>query len=323
MDMRAKRDALKEANTNDETENIETVIENIDADTIVLIDENLLDDSENDVFSMLPDNKFQELKSSIARNGVLSPLIIRAKGDGRFQILSGRNRRKACKELGILKIPCVIKNYDDIQAELVAIETNLAQRENISPVEKGKAYRKQLELLKKMKKENNDFSSDTNDLEATVQFEQLDSIDQLSANSEDGRTTIQRLIRLTNLIEPLQNKVTNKTIPVNAGVELSYIPEDEQNIIETVLNNLQVGVTIVQAESLRAIYGTITEQEVIDILTNEPKKKKKEKVDKFTGKIEKPLYKKYKDKFKTDKEFTNLIEYLLEKHFENTDKTEV
>ena len=119
---------------------------------ITMIDINLLDEFKNHIFSSISQNKFEELKESISRSGVLSPIIVRRKQD-RYEIISGHNRTKSCKELGINEIPAIIKDYDDDMAELIMIETNLAQRENILPCEKGLAYKKRLELIKRISKE--------------------------------------------------------------------------------------------------------------------------------------------------------------------------
>ena len=80
----------------------------------------------------------------------------------RYEIISGHNRTRYCKELNITEIPAIIKDYYDDMAELIMIETNLAQRENILPCEKGMAYKKRLEILKKIREENDTKASDDN-----------------------------------------------------------------------------------------------------------------------------------------------------------------
>ena len=130
---------------------------------ITMLDVKLLDEFNNHIFSAISQNKFEELKESISRSGVLSPIIVRKKQD-RYEIISGHNRTRCCRELNITEIPAIIKDYDDDMAELIMIETNLAQRENILPCEKGLAYKKRLEILKKIRKENSTKTSDNNDL---------------------------------------------------------------------------------------------------------------------------------------------------------------
>lgn len=280
---------------------------------IVMLDVNLLDEFNNHIFSAISQNKFEELKESVSRSGVLSPIIVRKKQD-RYEIISGHNRTRCCKELNITEIPTIIKDYDDDMAELIMIETNLAQRENILPCEKGLAYKKRLEILKKIRKENGIKASDDNDLLETTPMEQEEySVEKLANESEDSRATIQRLIRLTELNNDLKSKVNNDVIGIRAGVELSYIKPEEQVIVNDVIDDHNLKLTTAQAQKLRAVYGTITKDNVLEIIKGKPKKKE----DKFTGRLVKNILKKYKDKFANDKEFSELIDFLLENHYKN------
>ena len=280
---------------------------------ITMIDINLLDEFNNHIFSAISQNKFEELKESVARSGVLSPIIVRKKQD-RYEIISGHNRTRCCKELGIKEIPAIIKDYDDDMAELIMIETNLAQRENILPCEKGLAYKKRLEILKKIRKENGAKASNDNDLLETTPMEQEEySVEKLANESEDSRATIQRLIRLTELNNDLKNKVNNDVIGIRAGVELSYIKPEEQIIVNDIIDENNLKISTAQAQKLRAVYGTITRENVMEIIKGKPKRKE----DKFTGRLTKNIFKKYKDKFANDKEFSELIDILLENHYKD------
>lgn len=280
---------------------------------IVMIDVNLLDEFNNHIFSAISQSKFNELKESVSRSGVLSPIIVRKKQD-RYEIISGHNRVRCCKELNITEVPAIIKDYDDDMAELIMIETNLAQRENILPCEKGLAYKKRLEILKKIRKKNGLKASDDNDLLETTPMEQGEtSVEKLANESEDSKATIQRLIRLTELNNELKSKVNSDVIGIRAGVELSYIKPEEQMIVNDIIDENNLKLTTAQAKKLRAVYGTITKDNVLEIIKGKPKKKE----DKFTGKLLKNIFKKYKDKFANDKEFSELIDFLLENHYKN------
>lgn len=282
---------------------------------ITLIDVDLLDEFENHIFSAITKNKFEELKESISRAGVLSPIIVRKKDSNRYEIISGHNRCRCCKELEIKNIPAIIKDYDNDMAKLIMIETNLAQRENILPCEKGLAYKIRYELIKKMNNKNNANDSNTNGLEEKVPMgHQEKSIEKLANESDDSVTQIKRFIRLTELNDSLKQKVNDEIIGVRAGVQLSYIKPEEQNIVNDVIDEYNIKLTIAQAERLREVYGTITRENVLDIIKGTDKKKKQ---DKFTGKINKKLYKKYKDKFANDNDFCELIELLLENYYKS------
>ena len=280
---------------------------------IQMLDIELLDEFSNHIFSAISQNKFEELKDSISRAGVLSPIIVRKKNE-RYEIISGHNRTKCCKELGIKEVPALVKEYDDDMAELIMIETNLAQRENILPCEKGLAYKKRLELIKKLKIENKEKTSNTNDLIENTPMEQGEtSVQKLANESEDSRATIQRLIRLTELNDDLKNKVNNDVIGVRAGVELSYIKPEEQKLVNDFIDETNIKLTTSQAEKLWAVYGTITKDNILEIIKGKPKKKE----DKFSGRLLGNIFKKYKDKFKNDKEFSELVDNLLENYYKN------
>ena len=280
---------------------------------IVMIDVNLLDEFNNHIFSAISQSKFEELKESVSRSGVLSPIIVRKKQD-RYEIISGHNRVSCCKELNITEVPAIIKDYDDDMAELIMIDANLAQRENILPCEKGLAYKKRLELIKKLRKENDPKDSYDNTLLENIPVGQGEtSIGKLADESKDSKTQIQRFIRLTELNNDLKNKVNNDVIGIRAGVELSYIKPEEQIIVNDIIDENNLKITTAQAQKLRAVYGTITRDNVMEIIKGKPKKKEY----KFTGRLLKNIFKKYKDKFANDKEFSELIDILLENHYKN------
>lgn len=270
---------------------IEEISKNIEIDKLV-------DFRKGQPFSMYDETKLENMKESIRINGVITPIIVRPIENNKYEIIAGHNRVRCAKELGHTTIKADIIECDDDKATLIMLDTNLCQRDKIPPVEKGYAYKLQLETIKKI----------------GVQCEHLKSIDELSEKSKDGRTTIQRLIRLTELIKELQEKVNTSEISILAGVELSYINVDEQQIINNFISDNKIKISINQAELLRANKGEITEETLQEILQG---KVHKEKVIKFTGRIKKATFKKYKDKFNSDEEFDTLINELLEKHFNN------
>ena len=111
----------------------------------------------------------------------------------------------------------------------------------------------------------------------------------------------------------LKRKVNNDIIGIRAGVELSYIKLEEQSIVNDIIDENNLKLTTAQAQKLRAVCGTITKDNVLEIIKGKPKKKE----DKFTGRLVKNILKKYKDKFANDKEFSELIDFLLENHYKN------
>lgn len=294
----------KKENAEGQQDNTSTII-NIELDK-------LIDFREGQPFSIYDESQLKQMKQSIKLNGILSPIIVRSIEDSMYEIISGHNRVKCSRELELATIPANVIECDNDTATLIMLDSNLCQRDNIPPVTKGFAYKLQLETIKRItEKAVND--SDINNSEEFSQ-DGKNSLKELADKSNDSKSQIHRLIRLTELISPLQEKVNTNELSVLAGVELSYIgAEEQQNIISVITTN-NIKITVAQAEQLRATKGELTEDEVLNVLTG---KVKKPKEPKFTGKIKKPTFKKYKDRFNTDDDFDELIDKLLAEYFEN------
>lgn len=287
------------------------VEENMDENLVTIKDEitqlpidKLINYREGQPFSLHKEEKILQLQESIERNGILSPIIVRKIENDLYEILAGRHRVMCAKNLGYKTVPAIIKEVNDTNARLIMLETNLCQPDDIPPVEKGYAYKMHLETLKEMRNEE------------TVPGGQGYSIDKLAENVNESQTNIKRLIRLTELIKPLQDKVNseNERLPIKAGVELSYLSEEEQNIINKVIEENNIKLKVEQAKQLRSMEKNINETNVIELFVSKPK----ENITKFTGKINKETIKKYKKHFKTNDEFNYLIDSLLEEYFKNS-----
>lgn len=292
--------------------NIDSTKENEELqEQIVYLDmDKMVDFREGQPFSMYKEEKEKQMKESISRLGILHPILVRKIENERYEILDGRHRVKYSKELGNKKAPSIIKNVDDDVARLIMLETTLNQREDIPPCEKGLGYKMQLETLKKIREKSLAHGEQVeNDEDA--HDEQEASIDIIASKSKDSRATIQRHIRLAELIVPLQEKVNiGEQITLLAGVELSYINPEEQEIINKYIEEKNIKISKDIASNLRSIKGTITEETISELFIP------KEKVAKFTGKINKETVKKYKKHFKTNDDFNDLVSKLLEEYFE-------
>lgn len=245
-------------------------------------------------FSMYDETKKQEVLESIKENGVLVPIIVRKIENDKYEIISGHNRVECSKELQLSTIPTQIVDCDDDKAILIMIDTNLCNRDKILPVEKGYAYKMKMEVLK-----NNPNISNIKEF-----------IDNSQVGTEEGKTQIYRYIRLTELIKPMQEKVNLEKIPITAGAELSYLSNEEQEIINQVIEDEQIKLSLVQAQKIRLKKNNITYELVLRIVKNE-----KVKIEKFTGKLNKQVFKEYKNRFSSDKEFSILVKKLLDDYF--------
>ena len=161
------------------------------------------------------DAAMDELVESIRVHGILSPLLARPKGEG-YELVSGHRRRLAAQKLGLPTVPVLVREMTDDEAVILMVDSNL-QREKLLPSEKAFAYKMKLEAMKHQGKA-------TSSLVGT----RLRSDDLLADSVGESRMTIQRYIRLTNLVPPLLKMVDDGRIAFSPAVELSYLTKEEQ-----------------------------------------------------------------------------------------------
>lgn len=196
---------------------------------VEVIDMSLIDDFKDHPFKVIENDELKSLEESIKTNGVLSPVIVRKKEDGRYEMISGHRRKFACEKLGKEFIPCLVKDLTDDEATIFMVDSNL-QREKLLPSEKAFAYKMKYEALKNSRNK----SVNQHDTKVRQVGTVIRSDDILSENSEDSARQIQRYIRLTYLVPELLEMVDNSelklspSIALNPAVELSYLIEDEQ-----------------------------------------------------------------------------------------------
>lgn len=169
-------------------------------------------------FQVWEDESLEELTESIRCYGVLSPLLARPKGEG-YELVSGHRRRLAAKKLGLEAVPVLVREMSDDEAVILMVDSNL-QREHLLPSEKAFAYKMKLEAMKRQagrpSKKN------------LVQVGQNFSRTELSKQTGESETQIQRYIRLTNLGPPILKLVDEGRIAFSPAVELSYLTKEEQ-----------------------------------------------------------------------------------------------
>lgn len=187
-----------------------------------------MDDKENDIVLLsvskiipfknhpfkVDDEQLDQLKNSIAENGILHPLIVRCVDDG-FELISGHRRKRACELLGIKEVPCIIKELNDDMASVLMVDANI-QRENILPSEKAKAYRIKYDALKHQGK----------------QIEKLGNTAELvGKKAGDSGRTVQRYYRLSYLCPDLLNEVDEKKLTFNSAVILAGLDKEIQEMV--------------------------------------------------------------------------------------------
>ena len=238
---------------------------------VTLIKLTELVDFENQPFKVLDDEAMDELCESVKTVGVLVPIIVRAVKDGKYEIISGHRRKRACEREGIDAIPAVTAKLNDDEAAILLVDSNL-HRENILPSEKAYAYKMKLDAMKHQGIRNN-FTC------GQIVHKSRDAVAQFG---ESGRQ-VQRYIRLTELIYQLLDKVDIKLIPVTAGAEVSYVDVRNQAILNDILDSESCGLSLQQAIKLKQHYldGDISHQLISDIITGTEKKEKGKVVLKY------------------------------------------
>ena len=216
----------------------------------------------NHPFKVLDDEKMQETVDSIKEYGVLVPILVRPKNDGTYEIVSGHRRHHASVLAGKTEIPAIVRDMDDDAAILVMVDSNL-QRETILPSEKAFAYKMKLDAMKRQGKRN--------DLTSAQIVPKLQARDVVAKEAGVNRMEVTRYIRLTNLNPELLDRVDNKTIAVNAAVEVSFLSESEQVMLIDAIARQEATPTLNQAQRLKkySLDGKLDENVMDAIMTEE------------------------------------------------------
>ena len=208
-----------------------------------------LHDFKGHPFKVRDDEKMQEMVESIKKSGVLVPGVVRAKAEGGYEIIAGHRRKRACELAGLATMPVVIRKYNNDEAVLAMIDSNL-QRDEILPSEKAFAYKMKLEALSHQGKSSEDASEEATSRRVVGKFESADLVGQLFG--ESGRQ-VQRYIRLTELVTELLEMVDCKKIKLYPAVELSYLTKKQQEILMAVMNEESVVPSLSQAQQLKKL----------------------------------------------------------------------
>ena len=208
-----------------------------------------LHDFKDHPFKVRDDEKMQEMVESIKKSGVLIPGVVRAKAGGGYEIIAGHRRKRACELAGLATMPVVIRKYNNDEAVLAMIDSNL-QREEILPSEKAFAYKMKLEALSHQGKSSEEKSEEATSRRVVGKFESADLVGQLFG--ESGRQ-VQRYIRLTELVTELLEMVDCKKIKLYPAVELSYLTKKQQEMLMAVMNEESVVPSLSQAQQLKKL----------------------------------------------------------------------
>ena len=232
-----------------------------------------IDEFPDHPFKVLMDEDMQQLVESIKRNGVMTPATVRLKEDGRYELVSGHRRKKACELAGLETLKCEVKELTRDEAIIVMVESNL-QRSTILPSEKAFAYKMRLEAMKRQAgrppKENvsplaTNLSKGRSDVE----------LGELVGESKDQ---IRRFIRLTELVPEILQMVDDRQIAFRPAVEISYLNEEQQYTLLEAMSYNDATPSLAQAIKMKKFMqdGRLTD-EVIQSIMEEEKPNQREK----------------------------------------------
>ena len=182
-----------------------------------------IDDFPNHPFKVKMDEDMNQLVQSVKERGIITPVTLRQKEDGRYEIVSGHRRRKACELAGLERVPAEIKELSRDEAIILMVESNL-QRSIILPSEKAFSYKMRLEAMKRQagRPQENCSPVDNN-------LKGIKTASLFKEQTGDGQAQVYRYIRLTELIPELLDMVDENKIAFRPAVELSYLTETEQH----------------------------------------------------------------------------------------------
>ena len=232
-----------------------------------------IDEFPDHPFKVLIDEDMEQLVESIKRNGVMTPATVRLKEDGRYELISGHRRRKACELAGLETLKCEVKDLSRDEAIIIMVESNL-QRSTILPSEKAFAYKMRLEAMKRQagRPTKDYYSPMGNNLEFAT------SSDELAEKVGESKNQIFRFIRLTELVPEILQMVDDRQIAFRPAVEISYLSEEQQYTLLEAMEYSDATPSLAQAIKMKKFMqdGKLT-NEVIQSIMEEEKPNQKEK----------------------------------------------
>ena len=286
---------------------------------IVSIPIDKISDFKDHPFHVTMDEDMLKLIDSINENGILIPALVRPKADGTYEMISGHRRKYAMSHIGLKEMKVIVRDLDDDQATILMVDSNI-QRENIYPSERGYAYKMRLEAMKHQGKK-----VDLNTEDVSVQYDKSTcaqvghksttkkSVELLADSLGESKNQIKRFIRLTYLIEPLQEMVDGRheseiRIAFNPAVELSFLTESEQYDLADAIVDNQRTPSLAQCQEFkkRSHDGKLTTEFIQETMEAE-KPNQKEKLSFTMSEINKYFPKDFTPNKKKD-----LIIHLLE-----------
>ena len=269
---------LQESNFDDleeieesEIEVVDDIQESIQDEKYELIKDEDLEDFPNQPFKMYSESRKNTMIESIKINGIIEPIVVRRTENGKFQILSGHNRRLCGREAGLTEFKCIVKeNMTEDEARLYMVDSNLMVRD-VMPTERGKALSIRKECLKNEKiasKIENEIMQDNVDKLDTIQQKMI-------VENQMSNGNIQRYIRLNYLIPTLGEMVDDKIINLKTGENLSFLNKKEQRDVANIIEKENIKISEAMSKKIKksSESGELTKELMKQILIKEKDKK--------------------------------------------------
>ena len=231
-----------------------------------------IDEFPDHPFKVLMDEDMEQLVDSIKRSGVMTPATVRMKEDGRYELISGHRRKKACELAGLETLKCEVKELTRDEAIIVMVESNL-QRTTILPSEKAFAYKMRLEAMNRQGQR-----SDLTSVPVAQKSENKTSREKLGELVGESQDQVRRFIRLTELVPEILQMVDERQIAFRPAVEISYLSEEQQYTLLEAMGYNDATPSLAQAIKMKKFMqeGKLTD-EVIQSIMQEDKPNQKEK----------------------------------------------
>ena len=207
----------------------------------------LIDNFPNHPYHVFADSDMSELVESIKANGLLNPIIVRSKTDGRYELISGHRRKRAYEILGLEKIKAVIVDVDDNEAVILMVDSN-CQRSKILPSEKAFSYKMKLDAIKSQGKRM-DLTC------AQLEHKSKKSREVVAEQMGESAAQVTRYIRLTNLVPELLQFVDSGRMRMQPAIELSYLDEENQRDLVDIIDDTDVFPSFSQTVRMRKAFN--------------------------------------------------------------------
>ena len=227
-------------------------------ETIMEIPLSQISNFPNHPFKVKEDEAMSDLVESVKSYGVLSPVIVKSKGNGEYEMIAGHRRKRASELAGKDSIKCIVQNVTDDEAIILMVDSNL-QREQLLPSEKAFAYKMKLDAMKRQ-----GFRSDLTSATPLQKFDNKTSREIIAKQSGESHEQIRKYIRLTYLIPELLKMVDEGIVSLTASVNYSYLRQFEQLTVWMMLMEKSMSITTEKTEELKnaSKEGELTEEQI-------------------------------------------------------------